>query len=166
MVAVVSIAGAVGGSPLANPATQSQANILINVPGSTCEKGDGGAIESLRPTVRKNWLAKNVLPDHIRYYSVVSYPEPEQVSSGLKSNYRKLGKVDTRNDGSVIFYDQVIPGSTIVAFVNADHFVIVIPIARTHEFLSSTIINKNDFPREAFFEALLRYVDEDLTGQP
>jgi pimeloyl-ACP methyl ester carboxylesterase len=166
VVAVVSIAGAVGGSPLANPAKQSQANMLINVPGATCDKGDGGAIESLRPKTRKNWLAKNMLPKHIKYYSVVSYPEPDRVSSGLKSNYRKLGEIDSRNDGSVIFYDQIIPGSTIIAFANADHFAIVIPIARSHEFLSATIINKNDFPREVLFEALLRYVEEDLANQP
>jgi hypothetical protein len=165
VVAVVSIAGAVGGSPLANPAKQSQANILINVPGATCDKGDGGAIESLRPEVRKNWLANNVLPDHIKYYSVITYPEPDRMSSGLKSNYKKLAKIDSRNDGSVIFYDQIIPGSTITAFANADHFAIVIPIGRSHEFIGSTIIDKNDFPREAFFEALLRYVEEDLASQ-
>jgi pimeloyl-ACP methyl ester carboxylesterase len=166
VVAVISIAGAVGGSPLANPASQSQANILIKVPGATCDEGDGGAVKSLRPSVRRNWLANNVLPDHIRYYSVITYPEPDRMSSGLKSNYRKLGEIDSRNDSQVIFYDQIIPGSTIVAYANADHWAMAVAIARSHEFISSTMINKNDFPREAFFEALLRYVEEDLANQP
>ena len=47
--AVVSAAGAVGGSALANDAKQYQADMLRHFPGSTCQSGDGGAVESLRP---------------------------------------------------------------------------------------------------------------------
>ena len=39
--AVVSLAGAVGGSPLSVDATQAQANMLTMVPGSQCEEEDG-----------------------------------------------------------------------------------------------------------------------------
>lgn len=160
--AVVSISGSVGGSPLAIGATQEQAEFLQRVPGAECSKGDRGVIESMLPDVRKQWLADNPLPGHIRYYSVVSYPHPDRISSGLKRGYKKLSKVDSRNDSQVIFYDQIIPGSTLVAFANADHWAMAVPIERNHKFLGSTLVNRNDYPREAFLEALLRYVDEDL----
>ena len=39
--AVVSAAGAVGGSPLANDAKQYQADMLRHFPGATCKPGDG-----------------------------------------------------------------------------------------------------------------------------
>jgi hypothetical protein len=32
----------------------------------------------------------------------------------------------------VIFYDQVVPGSALVGYVNADHWALAVPIARTH----------------------------------
>ncbi|MFP3408635.1 hypothetical protein SB757_28910, partial [Pseudomonas sp. SIMBA_065] len=60
--AVVSAAGAVGGSPLANDAQQYQADLLRYFPGATCNSGDGGAVQSLRPATRQAWMAHNPLP--------------------------------------------------------------------------------------------------------
>ncbi len=160
--AVISVAGAIGGSPLANDASQSQLNIMTHFPGAQCSPGDGGGLESLRPAVRKAWLAANTLPSEIAYYSVVTYPEPDRISSVLRSSYNKIGRVDGRNDSQVIFYDQFIPDSTLVAYLNADHWAIVVPVARTHSFVGSTFANKNDYPREALFEALARFIEEHL----
>ena len=127
--AVVSLAGAIGGSPLANDAKQSQADMLRHFPGSACESGDAGAVESLRPATRRAWLATHPLPEEVRYYSLVTFPRPERISSALKSSYRKLARIDSRNDSQVIFYDQVIPGSDLIAYVNADHWALVVPVA-------------------------------------
>ena len=160
--AVLSAAGAIGGSPHANSATQNQLNIMQYFPGSDCSEGDGGAVESLRPGVRRAWLAENELPPDIRYYSLVTYPRPDRVSSALKSMYNKLSQVDSRNDSQVIYYDQIIPGSTLLGFVNADHWALAVPIAREHQFIGSTFVDKNDFPREALIEAVLRFVEADL----
>ncbi len=162
VVAVISAAGAVGGSALANGTEQSQANILTKIPKSDCSEGDGGAVVDMRPATRKKWLAENTLPEHISYYSVATFPDPSQMSSVLKSSYRKLGKIDARNDSQLIFYNQLIPTSTLVAYVNADHWAIAVPIARTHSFVASAFTTKNQYPREALFEAILRYVEEDL----
>ena len=90
--AVVSAAGAVGGSALANDAEQYQANLLRHFPGSTCQSGDGGAVESLRPATRKAWLAQNPLPREVRYYSLVTFPQPERISSILESSCNKLAQ--------------------------------------------------------------------------
>ena len=162
VVAVIAAAGAVGGSALANGAKQSQANILTKMPKSGCSEGDGGAVAAMRPATRKKWLAENTLPQHISYYSVATFPDPDYISSALKSTYKKLGKVDARNDSQLVFYDQLIPTSTLVAYVNADHWALAVPIARTHSFVASAFTTKNEYPREALLEAILRYVEEDL----
>ena len=160
--AVVSAAGAVGGSPLANDATQSQLELLTHWPDAQCTAGDGGAIESLRPATRKAWLAQNPLPRDFPYYSLVTYPQPDRISSVLGSSYNKLSKVDARNDSQVIFYDQVIPGSSIMGYLNADHWALSVPIARTHTTIGSSFVDQNDYPREALLEAILRFVEEEL----
>ena len=166
VVAVVSVAGAVGGSPLADNAKQSRVDKLTHVPRSGCKTGDHGAIASLKPEVRKNWLSNNTLPDTIRYFSVIALPDPDHVSSGLKSAYRKIGKVDARNDGQLIFYDQFIPASTLLAFTNADHWAMSTPVAQQIPIARRTFANKNDYPQEVLLEAILRYVEEDLARTP
>jgi len=162
--AVVSVSGAVWGSPLADDASQAMANMLTMVPGSTCEEehGDNDAVTSLRTDVRRNWLEEHTLPERVRYYSVVTFPEADRVSWALKNSYTLLGQQDPRNDTQVIIFDQIIPRSTLVAMVNADHWAIAVPLARSHSIVGGTLVNHNDYPREAFLEALLRYVEEDL----
>ncbi|MDH3788684.1 MAG: hypothetical protein OES53_08980 [Xanthomonadales bacterium] len=162
--AVVSYAGAVGGSPLANDTSQSYLELLTKVPRSECDEEDGGALQSLKPAVRRAWLEQHDLPQNIRYYSVVAFPDPGRISAGLKPSWRKLGELaDARNDSQLVFYDQVIPGSSIVAFANADHWAMAVPVARQHRFASLTFASHNDFPREVMLEALLRLIEEDLT---
>jgi len=160
--AFVSVAGTIGGSPLANDAEQSMAELLIHFPGATCGPGDGGAVASLRPDARRAWLAANPLPTGLHYYSVVTFPRPERISSILKLPYDKLSRVDSRNDSQAIFYDQVVPGSTLVAYLNADHWAVAVPIARTHATIAELFVTQNDYPREALAEAILRFVEEDL----
>jgi len=162
--AVVSASGAIGGSPLANDATQSQLELLKHWPDAECSSGDGGAVESLRPATRKAWLAENPLPNDFPYYSLVTYPNPERISSILESSYNKLSRVDARNDSQVLFYDQVIPGSTLIAYINADHWALSVPVARTHPTIGSMFADQNNYPREALLEAVLRFVEEELAA--
>jgi hypothetical protein len=160
--AVVSVAGAVGGSPLAYDATEGQLDLLRHAPQADCSAGDGEGVASLRPSVRQAWLNENILPDEIPYYSLVTYPLPDRISSILKVTHKKLSQVDPRNDSQVIFYDQLIPGSTLIGYLNADHWAAAVPIAEEHPFIGRNFVDKNDFPRTAIAESLMRFVEEDL----
>ena len=94
---------------------------------------------------------------------MVSFPDPDNISNGLKGSHRKLGQLrDARNDSQLVFYDQIIPGSTLLGFFNADHWAMSIPIARQHRLSQALFADKNDFPREIALEAILRFVEEDL----
>jgi len=160
--AVVSMAGAVAGSALANDADQHLAELLRHWPGSRCDKGDRGGVASLRPDVRKEWLKNNPLPRSVSYYSLVTLPTPDRVSRVIEKSYRKLGETDWRNDSQVFYSDQIIPGSTLLGFLNADHWAIAVPVNRSHPQIAKSFVDHNDYPREAMLEALLRFVEEDL----
>lgn len=164
--AVVSAAGAISGSPLADDAHQWQADLLRHWPGAKCDKGDGGAVASLRPDVRKAWMAQNPLPPGPRYYSLVTLPTPERVSRIVRKTYRDLGRIDWRNDSQVIYSDQILPGSTLLGFLNADHWAIAVPVNRSHPGISASFVDQNGYPREALLEAVLRFVEEDLDEAP
>jgi len=80
----------------------------------------------------------------------------------LKSSYKDLSLIDQRNDSQLLYYDQIIPGSTVLALLNADHVAVGVPLNRTHPMLAKTLANHNDFPREVMLEAVVRFVEEDL----
>jgi hypothetical protein len=145
---------------------QSTLNLLQYFPDAECDPGDEGALESLRPQVRQRWLANHSLPGSIRYYSIITYPDANHISSILKPSYDKLSQVDSRNDSQMIFYDQLIPGSVLLGYVNADHWAVAIPINRNHPFIASHFVDKNAFPREVLAEALVRFIEEDLNHRP
>ena len=52
-----------------------------------------------------------------------------------------------------------------VTFVNADHWALVVPIARQHDTIASLFVTQNAYPREALTEALLRFIEEDLAAR-
>ena len=112
--------------------------------------------------VRRQWLREHPLPRDVRYYSLVTLPDRNRISRILVRSYDKLAKVDVRNDSQVIYYDEFIPGSELLGFINADHWAIALPIKRSHAVVSTMSASHNDYPREALLEAVLRYVEEDL----
>ena len=51
-----------------------------------------------------------------------------------------------------------------MAYLNADHWAVAVPIARSHEMIGDMFVTQNAYPREALIEAVLRYIEEDLAG--
>ena len=47
-------------------------------------------------------------------------------------------------------------------FSTADHWAIAVPLNRSHPVISRSLVDKNDYPREALLEAVLRFIEEDL----
>ena len=61
-------------SAVKTPALSGAAVNLTMMPRAECEKKDYKALETLSPANRGAWFAEHILPEHIRYYSVVSFP--------------------------------------------------------------------------------------------
>ena len=56
----------------------------------------------------------------------------------------------------------VVPGGTLLGYLNADHWALAVPCARAHSTIASVLVTRNAYPREALLEAILRFVEEDL----
>ena len=161
--AVVSLGGAVNGSPLADRAAEAMPDPLARLPGLQCQPGERGGLASLRRGHRVDWLATRRLPTTIRYYSLVSFASRERISAILRPSYDALALIDPRNDGQLLFYDQILPESTLLGYLNADHFAIGLPLLRDRPELAPEL-HRNAFPRELVLEAIVKYVEDDLQG--
>ncbi|MGD8503295.1 MAG: hypothetical protein PVG64_06865 [Syntrophobacterales bacterium] len=160
--AVVSITGAVSGSPLAD-GLSGLGEFLRDLRLEACEPGDGNGWKDLKRSTRMEWFKKNKLPQSVSYFSLGAFAPRENISSGLWYFYDRLARVDPRNDSQLIFYDMIIPGSVLLGYVNADHWAVAIPVSRNNVLLAQNVIDKNDFPREVLLESVIRTVQDFLS---
>ena len=161
VVGVVSVAGAIHGSPLATRADWWYRTFFAKSFGQTCDPGDGQVIASLVPATRQRWLDEHPLPAHVTYFSLAAFTTGEHLSHGLQATWRILAEDDRRNDGQLLIADAVIPGATLLGYVNADHWDIAIPIDRQMPHLAARR-SPREFPRPVLLDAMLRYVTESL----
>ena len=162
--AVVSVAGAINGSPIANKVANIYSKLAANLPFNDCEPGDGGAFRSLERPFRLTWMAKNPLPTSVKYYSVVSFTHRDRINRWLVSGYDMLKTIDPRNDGLLLFSDQVIPGAILLGYVNDDHWEVALPFDDNNSMLSKSISNQNRYPREILLHAIILFLTENLNS--
>jgi hypothetical protein len=162
--ALVSVAGVVAGTPIADEFAGVYNSLLKEVPWNTCPPADGGGVESLSRNEQFTWLSRHQhqLPKSVKYYSLAAFVPSERVNMLLKPFHELLSQVDPRNDGQVLIQDAIIPGSTILGYVNADHWAVAIGFSRSAYPAWRRPINHNSFPREVLIESILRYVAEDI----
>lgn len=166
--ALVSIAGVVNGSPLADD-TGVFLKMLANIfPYGKCKTQDESGIDDITREKQFFRLSQQILPDHIKYFSLPAYTERENTSEILASYYDRLALIDPRNDGQVIYYDSVIPGASLLGYANADHWAVVLPFSRHMDSLGfinkmiASYADKNAYPREVLLESIIRFVDTKL----
>ena len=88
------------------------------------------------------------------------------MSAVLHGQYDRLAAIDPRNDGNVLFYDQIIPRGTLLGFANADHWAVALPFDEDMP-AASLLVTRNEYPRELLIEAAVRFVEEALAaGDP
>jgi len=158
--AVVSMAGVVGGSPLTDSIDEPYRKMMGKIPIVDCPSGVGDPIASLQRSTRQKWLSQNRLPASVKYFSLATFAERENISTILRVTYDRLAQIDPRNDSQLIFYDQLIPGGTLLGYVRADHWAVAMPFSQDR--VAPAFIDKNEFPREVLLEAVIRFVEENL----
>ena len=161
--AVVSVAAPVFGSPLAEFADAAYGTLVAKLPYDKCPPGDGQVIDSVTPASATGWLASNPLPSGVRFYSIVAFTTREHVGRALVPSWRRLASTDPYNDGQVVVADAVIPGSTLLGYVNADHWAIAQQIEVSYPRLVARP-DSTPFPREQLFMAIVDFVLADIEG--
>lgn len=157
--AIVSLAGIVSGTPIADHAAALD-RLVADVPLRSCRSGDQGAVESVSRRHRTAWLANHPLPRDRTYFSVAAFTDKTHVSPPLEGSYRELSRIDPRNDGQVIATDAILPGSHLLGYLNADHWAVALPLADNVPKLRPVFGGRNDYPREILLQAIVRTVEE------
>ena len=160
--AVLSVAGVINGTTLADKFADTYENWFKNTPIKACEPGDGGVLKSLKRSVQFPWLAVNPLPQNVRYFSIVAFTHRENVQPGLLFTYDLLRNIDPRNDGQVIFYDQIIPGASLFGYINLDHWAIAVPVKEKTASSAWEAAATHPHVRALLFEAMILFLVEKL----
>ena len=160
--AVISVSGPVHGSEIARRGAWMYDALLANNLSGMCEPGDGGVCDSLVPEYQQTWLSEHEPPEHVRYYTLSAFTTREHMARGLVPSYRMLAGADPRNDGQVAVEEGLLPGSVLLGYANADHWSLAIDIEDALGFIAARPSERR-FPREVLFEALLRFVSEDVS---
>ncbi len=155
---LVSLAGVVGGTPLADKVGGLTRALLNSIPIPGAARGDGRAIADLELRYRRNWLRTNRLPDSVRYASVIAAPKAVKVSRILRGGYEMLSEISLANDSQVIDCDAILPYSELLAVANADHWAIALPISRRFGRWVKPFVNHNDYPRTVLLQAIIEYL--------
>ncbi len=162
----ISVAGAILGSPIADDFESLYANVFARMPWPGCGPGDGDALRSITRRERSLWMSSHSMPIGIRMFSVSALPLSTPVNSLLWNFNGRLSRIDARNDGQLIFGDTLLPNSTFLGAVNADHWSIALPFNRSNHPMAQALSNQNAFPREVLLESLLSMVEEALADSP
>lgn len=160
--ALVSLAGPVWGTPLADDAAWADLAVA-HAPFMDCAPGDGKMLHSLKTVTRSQWFAAQALPANVSYYSIAAFATEERVAYALRAPWHILSGKGVRNDGQVPLESAFIPGATVLALANADHWEVAMQLESARPHLAARRA-KDGFPRAALFEALARYLSEDLCG--
>jgi hypothetical protein len=158
LVALVSIAGAVMGTPLADYYQPAYDAVSPLVTPFDCTPSQGGDLASVTRRERIARLAAHPPPPGLAYYSIVAHAALDEMAPPLRVPARQLSVIDPRNDGQLIASDAVLPGSTLLAEVRADHWDVALPRDRGPSSWLREMTSGRGYPREALFRATLKWV--------
>ncbi len=162
--AVVSVAGASNGSPLADRMHAIYRSLGAQFPLPGCARGTGDEILDLRPDTRIAWWQDHGESLTVPIFALVAAPQPDRVSPATRATYNELAKIDPRNDGKLLWQDQIPPRSHLLGYVNADHWSIAVPVLK--EAPKAAFLFRDTAPRTALAEAAIEVVAATLAARP
>jgi hypothetical protein len=151
--AVVSVAGAANGSPLATQLHAVYRGWVAAFPLPGCDAGSGEEIHDLRRDVRLDWWRRHGAAMSLPVFALVGAPSADQISPAMRATYRRLARIDPRNDGKLLAQDQIVPGGYLLGYANADHWAIAIPVAA--ELPALAFLFRDAVPRSALVRAAI-----------
>jgi len=158
--ALVTVAGAVGGSRLADGTTDSIRALVGNLAPEKCGEGDKKGIESLKREERLTFLQGHPGP-LVPTYSLVATSSREQTSRVHQGSWSLLGAFETGQDGQMIAYEAIAPGAAYLGAAQADHWAVALPFENAHA-AWKLLVDRNHFPRKELLEAIIRFIVDDL----
>jgi hypothetical protein len=159
--AFVSVAGASGGSPVADIVPGQADRWMKEYNFGKCEGDMSQGLKSLKRDVRQAFLQANPHPA-VPSYSLPAVSEPGNTSKSLAKMWEILSTFDRKNDGQLTRPDAIVPGSKYLGTARADHLAVALPFDKVGNSPLAGGMDKARYPRAALLEAVVRLVVEDL----
>ena len=155
--ALVTIAGIVGGTSEADTfrALMDPSRPWVD---RSCPSDMVAGLQSLRPDIRRQFLQSQTVP--VPAYSLVGATSAENTSKALRSSWTRLSRYAAEEDGLLVAWEGVLPGATFLGIAHADHWAIALPFEQASQRFKA--IDHNRFPRDALFEAIVRFVSANI----
>lgn len=159
--AFITVAGASGGSPVADmlPAVADK-YMRIN-PIKSCQGDLSTGFKSLKRETRQAFLAAHPNPV-VPTYSLIAKADQSTTSKALLQSWRTLSVYGTAEDGQLLKDDAIVPGAKYLGAALADHFAVALPFDKSTDATIRSGMDKAIYPRAALLESLIRFVTADL----
>jgi LysM repeat protein len=159
--AFVSVAGASGGSQVADLLPQVAEKYMTTTPLKSCQGDMSTGFKSLQRANRQAFLAAHPNPV-VPTYSIVAKSGETNTSKALMQTWRILATYGVSEDGQLLRDDAIVPGAKFLGAALADHFAIALPFDKSPDSTIRSNMDKTVYPRAALLESLVRYVTADL----
>ena len=159
--AFISVAGASGGSPIADLLPQFVEKYMKTVPIPSCQGDLSTGFRSLKREIRQAFLAAHpqlVVPT----YSIIAKADQATTSKSLLQTWHMLAAYGGDEDGQLLKDDAIVPGAKFLGAALADHFAIALPFDKSTDATIRSQMDKTAYPRAALLESLIRFVTADL----
>ncbi len=155
MAAYVTVAGAVGGSPIAETMPEIAERYAASLKLGSCEGNIAEAFKSLRQDVRKAFLQDH--PDlGVPAFSLATVSDSSNTSKMLLQAWKLLTAYDARTDSQILQPDALVPGGNFLGVARADHLAVALDYASSSDSAIRSAADHNRYPRIALFEAAVR----------
>jgi hypothetical protein len=161
LTAIISLAGAAGGTPLASSYADAYGRWLAHLPLPGCDAGDGQELLDLAPARRQAWWQQHGADVAVPVYALVAAPSDARISPLLELTHRELARTDPDNDGQLTWRDQLAPGAALLAVVDADHWAIANGLSSSLP-LFAVLFRDQHVPRAQLVHAALDVVHATL----
>ncbi len=159
--AFVTVAGASGGSPIADVLPQQAERYMGMNPMKNCKGDLATGFRSLKREARQAFLASFPHP-LVPTYSLVAKSDASTTSKSLLETWKILSAFGSAQDGQLLRDDAIVPEAKYLGAAIADHFAIALPFDKSNDSFIRNGMDKAAYPRAALLEALVRFVSEDL----
>jgi hypothetical protein len=168
--AVVTVAGAVGGSWLVDRIPGVIGEILEAIGGTSCPRQvaavANNAVESMRRATRQEFLASHermTTPS----FAISAVSTEDTTSKVLKPLWKRLLPYAKEQDSHIMERESVIPGGVFLGRALGDHWAVAFPIIPNPNATQDLreLADKNPYPRAALIEAALRIAIAEI-GPP
>ncbi len=159
--AFISVAGASGGSPVADLLPQQAEKYMKTVPLKSCQGDLSTGFKSLKREARQAFLAAHPNPV-VPTYSLIAKADQSTTSKALLETWRALSVFGVAEDGQLLRDDAIVPGAKYLGAALADHFAVALPFDKSSDSAIRSGMDKAAYPRAALLESLVRFVTMDL----